>query len=234
MTTTPRLPPLLTPPSHLAALPQAKPSLPTCRPPAFSDPWLPLFGAGGLEDTAPLDITVSEARARLVIRKHLARRISSLRTISRVELKSRTAKKHRLKRMADGMDVELPAPDEMRARGLRYHVCLSHQWRLGQDVVRVVQLRIADLVPQMQVVFDAENVNQHGGTLRHVHVHGHAVGWAGRQHLASPGHVHVHGHAVQVQLSSGLTAWPCTCTCLAHVHVHALHMYMSWSSSSLG
>ena len=186
MTTTPRLPPLLTPPSHLSALPQAKPSLPTCRPPAFSDPWLPLFGAGGLEDTAPLDITVSEARARLVIRKHLARRISSLRTISRVELKSRTAKKHRLKRMADGMDVELPAldemrsawtrcdlpaPDEMRARGLRYHVCLSHQWRLGQDVVRVVQLRIADLVPQMQVVFDAENVNQHGGTLRHVHVH---------------------------------------------------------------
>ena len=117
---------------------------------------------GGLEAAAPLDIVVSEARSRLVIRKHLARRISSLRTRSRVELKSRTAQKHRLKRVADGMNVAVPSLEDLQARGLRHHICLSHQWRLGQDVVRVIKVRMADLVPSMRICLD-ETSTQHEG-----------------------------------------------------------------------
>ena len=29
--------------------------------------------------------------------------------------------------------------------------CLSHQWRFGQDVVRVIELRLSDFVPNLRI-----------------------------------------------------------------------------------
>ena len=139
---------------------------------------------GGLEDAEILPAISNEARARLVIRKHLAQRIAAQRTRTRMQLKSRTARLHRLKRVADGRDAEVPhlgrltsmddaepplpdemrspldemrsPPDEMRARALRYHLCLSHQWRFGQDVVRAIKLRLPDFVPNIQICVELD------------------------------------------------------------------------------
>ena len=132
---------------------------------------------GGLEDAEILPAISNEARARLVIRKHLAQRIAAQRTRTRMQLKSRTARLHRLKRVADGRDAEVPhlgrltsmddaeppSPDEMRspldemrARALRYHLCLSHQWRFGQDVVRAIKLRLPDFVPNIQICVELD------------------------------------------------------------------------------
>ena len=132
---------------------------------------------GGLEDSEILPAISSEARARLVIRKHLAQRIAAGRTRTRMQLKSRTARLHRLKRVADGRDAEVPQlgrlpsmddaeppspdemrspPDEMRSRALRYHLCLSHQWRFGQDVVRAIKLRLPDFVPNIQICVELD------------------------------------------------------------------------------
>ena len=132
---------------------------------------------GGLEDAEILPAISNEARARLVIRKHLAQRIAAGRTRTRVQLKSRTARLHRLKRVADGRDAEVPQlgrlpsmddaeppspdemrspPDEMRSRALRYHLCLSHQWRFGQDVVRAIKLRLPDFVPNIQICVELD------------------------------------------------------------------------------
>ena len=43
----------------------------------------------GLDDAQPLEIAVSEARSRLVIRNHVSRRISRLRTRAREEAAKR-------------------------------------------------------------------------------------------------------------------------------------------------
>jgi hypothetical protein len=139
---------------------------------------------GGLEDAEILPAISNEARARLVIRKHLAQRIAAGRTRTRMQLKSRTARLHRLKRVADGRDAEVPQlgrlpcmddaeppspeemrsppdemrspPDEMRSRALRYHLCLSHQWRFGQDVARAIKLRLPDFVPNIQICVELD------------------------------------------------------------------------------
>jgi len=132
---------------------------------------------GGLEDAEILAAISNEARARLVIRKHLAQRIAAGRTRTRMQLKSRTARLHRLKRVADGRDAEVPQlgrlpsmddaeppspdemrspPDEMRSRALRYHLCLSHQWRFGQDVARAIKLRLPDFVPNIQICVELD------------------------------------------------------------------------------
>jgi hypothetical protein len=139
---------------------------------------------GGLEDAEILPAISNEARARLVIRKHLAQRIAAGRTRTRMQLKSRTARLHRLKRVADGRDAEVPQlgrlpsmddaeppspdemrsppdemrspPDEMRSRALRYHLCLSHQWRFGQDVARAIKLRLPDFVPTIQICVELD------------------------------------------------------------------------------
>lgn len=47
-------------------------------------------------------------------------------------------------------------PEEMRSRALRYHLCISHQWRFGQDVVRAIKLRLPDFVPNIQICVELD------------------------------------------------------------------------------
>ena len=111
----------------------------------------------GLEEAQPLDLAVKEARSRLVIRNRVSRRISSLRTRARVALKNRTAQEHLLKRVSDGNGVVLPPLDDVAGGHIKYHLFISHQWRLGQDVVRVIKLRLSDLAPSMRIFVDVDN-----------------------------------------------------------------------------
>lgn len=116
--------------------------------------------ASALEGAKPTPMAVTEARSKLVIREHMARHVSRIRTFARVRRKFEATEKNRLRRVNDGMAVVVPeldtapiTPAASRAQSfasqaqsftshqnhlMRYHIFLSHRARAAQSCIHTL------------------------------------------------------------------------------------------------
>ena len=73
----------------------------------------------------------------------------------------RRAATHRLRYASTGM----PVAAKRLARGMDYHLFLSHTWSSGQDQMRIVKQRLLDACPGLQIFLDVDIENLDIGNL---------------------------------------------------------------------
>jgi len=112
-----------------------------------------------IEDAKPPPSSITEQRSVLILGNFMSRRRTRQRMWARIMRKNKNLLDRRLRRESDGAMVSVPPLEAP----YRFHIFLSHVWNQGQDVMRILKLRLCELIPGLSVFLDVDDLEEGNG-----------------------------------------------------------------------